>query len=52
MDNCEPMAALPDVDGFLVGGAATRLVYTGPSAGVKVRRAAAAGGCIIASSGL
>ena len=34
MDNCEPMAALPDVDGFLVGGAATRLVYAG-SPGVK-----------------
>jgi len=36
MDNCEPLAALPDVDGFLVGGAATRLVYAG-SPGVKVR---------------
>lgn len=39
MDNCEPIAALPDVDGFLVGGAATRLVYAGHSAGVKVRNA-------------
>ena len=38
MDNCEPLAALPDVDGFLVGGAATRLVYAG-SPGVKVRTA-------------
>jgi hypothetical protein len=37
MDNCEPIAALPDVDGFLVGGAATRLVYVGHPAGVKVR---------------
>ena len=36
MDNCEPLAALPDVDGFLVGGAATRLVYAG-APGVKVR---------------
>ena len=36
MDNCEPLAGLPDVDGFLVGGAATRLVYAG-SPGVKVR---------------
>jgi hypothetical protein len=39
MDNCEPIAALPDVDGFLVGGAATRLVYAGHHpAGIKVRR--------------
>ena len=36
MDNCEPLAGLADVDGFLVGGAATRLVYAG-SPGVKVR---------------
>lgn len=25
--NCEPLASLPDVDGFLVGGAATRFVH-------------------------
>ena len=37
MDNCAPIAELADVDGFLVGGAATRLVYAGHAAGVKAR---------------
>jgi hypothetical protein len=36
MDNCEAISALPDVDGLLVGGAATRLVYAG-APGIKVR---------------
>ncbi len=34
MVNCEPLAKLRDVDGFLVGGAAVRLVHSGSPPGV------------------
>jgi triosephosphate isomerase len=32
--NCEPLARLRDVDGFLVGGASVRLVHSGTFPGV------------------